>query len=177
MIWIYPCTARALYFHYHCIFKEIMTNPSKYKRNFQLLKWSLVAYLVLFMVIELLLMHYISKEYEKELFSRNLNQIWVREFWKTTKHFFIFSLLLMVLYIFLGLSSTITENVEIFFTFMLIATFEWILEVVGSISSHDYDLIKYKLISQIPKPVLILFSIYYYKEMRVYHQKCGFNGN
>lgn len=72
------------------------------KKRFYALKYILLAYLTLVLVFEIAWTFFIVKQFKSDLQSYDWDEVWIKEFFKSTKNFFIFTVILTVLGVLMG---------------------------------------------------------------------------
>jgi hypothetical protein len=137
--------------------------------SYKCLKYFVFSYLVLILVSEIAWAAYstagLKKDLQAEVDAGELDQTYMREFYKSTKNFFMFNLILIFLSICIGCAAVGTENKQLLLAFMIIFGIEWIFEVIGVYNSGDKNVVIYRMIPAILRPGLIVSSIMFMRFM------------
>ncbi|KAI1290897.1 hypothetical protein HDE_07762 [Halotydeus destructor] len=136
------------------------------KKTFLGLKYFLLAYLSLVLIFEILWTVYITEQFYQDLLKYDWEEIWIKEFYKSTKNFFIFTAILVVLSLLLGIAATYTNNRSLLLVFLVGMAAEWTFELVGIYASHDKNVVIYKLIPATLRPLLVILSLVFYSKLR-----------
>ena len=135
-------------------------------KRYYVLKYVLLAYLVLVLIFEALWTFYIVNKFHEDLQTYEWDAIWIKEFYKSTKNFFIFTVILIVLAGLLGLAATYTENRTLLLVFIMLLIAEWGFELIGVYASKDRNVVIYKMVPATLRPGLIVISYLFYSKMR-----------
>jgi len=136
------------------------------KKKFYALKYLLLAYLLLVLAFEIIWTIVIVKQFHQDLHNYDWEEIWIKEFYKSTKNFFIFTVILIVLATLLGLAAAFSENRSLLLVFIFVLIAEWGFELIGVYASQDRNVVIYKLIPATLRPGLIVVSAMFYSKLR-----------
>ena len=148
---------------------SLVTSSSEASRAFKCLKYMIFGYMLLILVCEVGWTAYstqgLKKDLQAEVNSGQLDQTYMREFYKSTKNFFMFNLILVFLSICIGCAAVGTENKELLLGFLIIFSVEWVFEVIGVYNSGDKNVVIYRMIPALLRPGLIVSSIFFLRFM------------
>lgn len=125
--------------------------------------------MVLILIIEVAWAAYSSQGLKRDLQefvdAGDLDQTYMREFYKSTKNFFMFNLILIFLSICIGCAAVGTENKQLLLAFLVIFGIEWVFEVIGVYNSGDRNVVIYRMIPALLRPGLIVSSVIFMRVM------------
>ncbi|RWS05463.1 hypothetical protein B4U79_09716 [Dinothrombium tinctorium] len=124
-----------------------------------ILKHILITSLFLALVFEILWTVYICKAFKDDIKTYEKDAIWIKEFYKSTRNFFVFTVILVSLTAFIGFAAAYAENKALMILFVVAYVMEWGFELIGVYASDDHNVVVYKLICQALKPFILLLSL------------------
>jgi len=130
------------------------------------MKYLLMAYLVLVLAFEILWTTFIVYRFHADLATYDWDATWIKEFYKSTKNFFLFTAIIVSLVLFLGLAAAGSENKSLLMVFLVLFMGEWGFELIGVYCSQDWNVMVYKLIPGAMRPGLILVGFLFYLKLR-----------
>ena len=140
---------------------------SKTTPSFKFFKYFVFSYMLLVLVTEIAWAAYSTQGLKKDLQmyveSGEWEQTYVREFFKSTKNFFMFNLILIFLSLCIGMAAVGTENRHLILAFLFIFSMEWFFEVIGVYNSKEKNVVIYRMIPALLRPGLIVSTIIFYR--------------
>lgn len=107
----------------------------------------------------------LKKDLQAYVDSGDWEQTYVREFYKSTKNFFMFNLILIFLSICIGMAAVGTENRHLILAFLFIFSMEWFFELIGVYNSREKNVVIYRMIPALLRPGLIVSTIIFYRTL------------
>lgn len=136
---------------------------------FKVLKYFVFCYMVLILITEIGWSVYSTQGLKRDLQAYvdagDWEQTYVREFYKSTKNFFMFNLILIFLSICIGCAAVGTENKKLILAFLVIFSIEWGFEIIGVYNSGDRNVVIYRMIPALLRPGLIVGTVIYYRAL------------
>lgn len=135
------------------------------------LRKALMLLIVVGLAYETLFSFYICDQLRLQLASyRDQDEVWVREFYKTSKNFFVFTVILITLVFTLGMVAVYSRSKLLLGLFLFGFLLEWGFELIGIYCSADWNVIYYKILCQAGRPVLFLLATLYAYFISDYYQ-------
>ena len=145
------------------------TSATLYKSSssFKFFKYFVFSYMLLVLLVEILWAAYSTQGLRKDLQAHVENGEWeqtyLREFFKSTKNFFMFNLILIFLSICIGCTAVGTENRHLILAFIFVFSIEWFFEVIGVYNSKEKNVVIYRMIPALLRPGLIVSTLIFYR--------------
>lgn len=131
-------------------------SPSKI---FLFLKYGLVLTIALNMIYETVLSYYICDFLKEDLAAyKHQDEVWIREFYKTSKNFFVFTVILMILVSALGIVSVYNNSRLLVPLYLFGFLLEWGFELIGIYCSNDKNVIFYKIMCELGRPLIFILG-------------------
>ena len=131
-------------------------SPSKI---FLVLKYGLVLTIALNMIYETVLSYYICDFLKQDLAAyKHQDEVWIREFYKTSKNFFVFTVILMILVSALGIVSVYNNSRLLVPLYLFGFLLEWGFELIGIYCSNDRNVIFYKILCEVGRPLIFILG-------------------
>lgn len=131
-------------------------SPSKI---FLFLKYGLVLTIALNMIYETVLSYYICGFLKDDLAGyKHQDEVWIREFYKTSKNFFVFTVILMILVSALGIVSVYNNSRLLVPLYLFGFLLEWGFELIGIYCSNDWNVIFYKILCEVGRPLIFILG-------------------
>lgn len=149
--------------------KPSETSSKSFKRKFLCLKYLLFIYLLLVLIFEMMWTYFVvNYQLYQDLVSyhEDWNEVWLKEFYKSTKNFFLFIMILLVLSMAIGLAAVATENRSLLGAFIAIILTEWIFEFIGVYESKDRNVLIYRMIPSTLRPGIFVISYIFIQKLK-----------
>lgn len=144
-----------------------LSTVTKASSSFKFFKYFVFCYMLLVLGMEIGWAAYSTQGLKKDLQmyveSGEWEQTYVREFFKSTKNFFMFNLILIFLSICIGLAAVGTENRHLILAFVLVFGMEWFFEIIGVYNSKEKNVVIYRMIPALLRPGLIVSTLIFYR--------------
>jgi len=145
------------------------SSKTKVPTSFRVLKYFVFIYLLVILAAEISWAVYscqsLKRDLQAEVDAGQLDQTYMREFYKSTKNFFMFILILIFLAICIGCAAVGSENKALVVVFMIILAIEWIFEIMGIYNSGDRNVVIYRMIPALLRPGLVVSIVFFYRVM------------
>ena len=99
-------------------------------------------------------------------YHEDWDDVWIREFYKSTKNFFLFIMILLFLTIVIGLAAVGTENRSLLGVFIAILITEWIFEFIGVYESKDRNVLMYRMIPSTLRPGIFVITYIFMQKLK-----------
>lgn len=136
-------------------------SPNVSKRRLKQLRYLLMLHFVITLVYEVIWTYFSTIAYQADIRNYDTDEIYKREFFKATRNFFIFTEILNFLVLCVGGVAIYKNHRLLLIVFIVMFLMEWGFELIGIYASMDFNIFVYKVICQITKPGLLLFSFIY----------------
>lgn len=137
-------------------------NSSDESRAIRWLRVALLITIPLSLAYEALFSLYTCEQLRIQLGSyRDQDEVWVREFYKTSKNFFVFTVILSTLVFALGMVGVYGRSRLLIGLFLFGFLLEWGFELIGIYCSADWNVIYYKILCEATRPLLFLLALLY----------------
>ena len=138
-----------------------MRRPQLSSRQIYYLKIGCIVIMLLNTIYECLASYLVTDYFRQDIYSptgayTNRDEIWRREFFKSSRNFFIFTTILSLLPNLMGILGVFKRNRAILAFCIIFMVVEWIFEMVGLYASQDWRVTIYKMSCQALRPLVIL---------------------
>ena len=120
------------------------------------LKYFLLAYLLFTLVAEIAWTFYSISALRQDLEQYEEAGEWeptfVREFFKSSKNFFLFDLIMVIVVLGVGLGAVATRSPPLLISFLVLFSIEWIFELIGVYHSQERQVVMYRMVPALLRP-------------------------
>ncbi|XP_074597715.1 uncharacterized protein LOC141852572 [Brevipalpus obovatus] len=138
--------------------RKLLKPPNLNPKKVEQLKYLLIFYYILTLCYEWSWTWYAIGEYSKDIQRYEEDEIWKREFFKSTRNFFVFCQILTSLVLSLGLLATYRNLKVLLCVSIAMLIIEWGFEFIGIYTSMDFNVFVYKVIGMVMRPGLFILA-------------------
>ena len=125
-------------------------------RHLSCLKYFLLTYLIVTLVAEVAWTFYsinaLRADLEKYEEAGEWEPTFVREFFKSSKNFFLFDLIMVTVVLCVGLGAVMTQSSALLISFLVLFSIEWIFELIGVYHSQERQVVMYRMVPALLRP-------------------------
>lgn len=136
--------------------QQAPSTTSATSRHITCFKYFLLTYLIFTLIAEVVWTFYsinaLRADLEKYEEAGEWEPTFVREFFKSSKNFFLFDLIMVTVVLCVGLGAVTTQSSPLLISFLVLFSIEWIFELIGVYHSQERQVVMYRMVPALLRP-------------------------